>query len=184
MVLWGSLSLLFPVSDWGFLFTHILRHTNSFFSRSPWCFLFALPQNKRSLSLFIFFFYIHLFHVYSSFFFWCLVQSGLLLFLKLAFLCYSSTALAGGYSCVTLTLTLTLLFFNITQKFTNLLVQLSIFLIDLFVGTYRLSSHARLEAFIIQTKLKLTNDDVNKARPPKSSDKRFNASETFVWLLY
>jgi len=45
------------------------------------------------------------------------------------------------------------LFFNITQKFTNLLVQLSIFLIDLFVGTYRLSSHARLEAFVIQTKL-------------------------------
>jgi len=46
------------------------------------------------------------------------------------------------------------LFFNITQKFTNLL-QLSIFLIDLFVGTYRLSSHARLEAFVIQTKLNL-----------------------------
>ena len=45
------------------------------------------------------------------------------------------------------------LFFNITQKFTNLLVQLSIFLIDLFVGTYRLSSHARLEAFVIQTRL-------------------------------
>jgi len=45
------------------------------------------------------------------------------------------------------------LFFNITQKFTNLLVQLSIFLINLFVGTYRLSSHARLEAFVIQTKL-------------------------------
>jgi hypothetical protein len=45
------------------------------------------------------------------------------------------------------------LFFNITQKFTNLLVQLLIFLIDLFVGTYRLSSHARLEAFVIQTKL-------------------------------
>jgi hypothetical protein len=41
------------------------------------------------------------------------------------------------------------LFFNTT------LVQLSIFLIDLFVGTYRLSSHARLEAFVIQTKLKL-----------------------------
>jgi len=39
--------------------------------------------------------------------------------------------------------------FNITQKLTNLLVQLSIFLIDLFVGTYRLSSHARLEAFVI-----------------------------------
>ena len=47
------------------------------------------------------------------------------------------------------------LFFNITKKFTNLLVQLSIFLIDLLVGTYRLSSHARLEAFVIQTKLKL-----------------------------
>jgi hypothetical protein len=28
--------------------------------------------------------------------------------LKLPFFCYSSTALAGGYSCVTLTLTLTL----------------------------------------------------------------------------
>jgi hypothetical protein len=45
------------------------------------------------------------------------------------------------------------LFFNITQRFTNSLVQLSISLIDLFVGTYRLSSHARLEAFVIQTKL-------------------------------
>jgi len=50
-----------------------------------------------------------LYTLYSSFFFWCLVQSGLFLFLKLAFLSYSSTALAGGYSCVTLTLTLTLL---------------------------------------------------------------------------
>ena len=46
------------------------------------------------------------------------------------------------------------LFFNIT-KFSNLLVQLSIFLIVLFVGTYRLSSHARLEAFVIQTKLNI-----------------------------
>ena len=36
---------------------------------------------------------------------------------------------------------------------TDLLVQLSIFSIDLSVGTYRLSSHARLEAFVIQTKL-------------------------------
>jgi len=34
-------------------------------------------------------------------------------------------------------------------------VQLSIFLIDLFFGTYRLSSHARLEAFVIQTKLNI-----------------------------
>ena len=66
----------------------------------------SLIQNKRSLSLFTFLFFIHLFHVYSSFFSWCLVESGLFLFLKLAFLCYSSTALAGGYSCVTLTLTL------------------------------------------------------------------------------
>ena len=41
----------------------------------------------------------------------------------------------------------------LAQKLTNLLVQLSIFLIDLFVGTYRLSSLARLEAFVIQTKL-------------------------------
>jgi len=45
------------------------------------------------------------------------------------------------------------LFLNIIQRFTNSLVQPSIFLIDLFVGTYRLSSHARLEAFVIQTKL-------------------------------
>jgi len=51
------------------------------------------------------------------------------------------------------------LFFNITQKFTNLLVQLSIFLIDLFVGNYRLSSHARLEAFVIQTKLKTKSEN-------------------------
>jgi len=42
---------------------------------------------------------------------------------------------------------------HVTQRFTNSLVQLSIFLIGLFVGTYRLSSHTRLEAFVIQTKL-------------------------------
>ena len=30
----------------------------------------------------------------------------------------------------------------------------TVFLINLFVGTYRLSSHARLEAFVIQTKLR------------------------------
>jgi len=58
-----------------------------------------------------------LYSLYSSFFFWCLVQSGLLLFLKLAFLCYSSTALAGGYSCVTLTLTLTLLLSELMDIF-------------------------------------------------------------------
>jgi hypothetical protein len=50
------------------------------------------------------------------------------------------------------------LFFSTTQRFTNSLVQLSIFLIDLLVGTHRLSSHARLEAFVIQTKTKLTKD--------------------------
>ena len=37
---------------------HILRHINSFFSRSPLCFLFALLQNKRSVSLYAFLFYI------------------------------------------------------------------------------------------------------------------------------
>ena len=54
------------------------------------------------------------------------------------------------------------LFFNIAQKLTNLLVQLSIFLIDLFVGTYRLSSHARLEAFVIQTKQTYSSSHFNK----------------------
>ena len=42
---------------------------------------------------------------------------------------------------------------HVTLRLSILLVQLSIFLIDLFVGTYRLSSHARLEAFVIQTNL-------------------------------
>ena len=42
--------------------------------------------------------------------------------------------------------------FQHNSRFTNLLVQLSIFLFNLYVGTYRLSSHARLEAFVIQTK--------------------------------
>ena len=48
-----------------------------------------------------------------------------------------------------------IIFLRVISKFlfTNSLVQLSIFLIKLFVGTYRLSSHARLEAFVIQTKL-------------------------------
>jgi len=57
------------------------------------------------------------------------------------------------------------LFFNITQKFTNLLVQLSIFFIELFVGTYRLSSHARLEAFVIQTKLEKHKKYKTRKRP-------------------
>jgi hypothetical protein len=60
---------------------------------------------------------------------------------------------SSTYSTISLKVISKVLFFNITQKFTNLLVQLSIFLIDLFVGTCRLSSYARLEAFVIQTKL-------------------------------
>ena len=50
---------------------------------------------------------------------------------------------------------------GLLKKFTNLLVQLSIFLIDLFVGTYRLSSHARLEAFVIQTNINWTTGKLN-----------------------
>ena len=45
------------------------------------------------------------------------------------------------------------LFDNISEGDIKAAVQLSIFLIDLFVGTCRLSIHARLEAFVIQTKL-------------------------------
>ena len=60
-------------------------------------------SSKQTFSFSIFLFFIHQFHVPSSFCFWCLVQSGLSL-LEAGFLCYSSTALAGGYSCVTLTL--------------------------------------------------------------------------------
>jgi len=75
------------------------------------------------------------------------------------------------------------LFFNITQKFTNLLVQLSIFLIDLFVGTYRLSSHARLEAFVIQTKLKLFISTVSgqACYPP---DPQSFSSYSFWWRSF
>ena len=77
--------------------TNFLRHINSFL-------LVLLDAfSLRFFNTNVLFLY----SLYSSFFFWCLVQSGLFLFLKLAFLCYSSTALAGGYSCVTLTLTLT-----------------------------------------------------------------------------
>jgi len=56
------------------------------------------------------------------------------------------------YLIIILTVISKVLFFNVTQRFTNSLAQLSIFLIEFFVGTYyRLSSHARLEAFVIQT---------------------------------
>ena len=58
------------------------------------------------------------------------------------------------YLIIFLTVILKVLFFNITQRFSDSLVQLSIFLID-FCWDLWLSSHARLEAFVIQTKLKL-----------------------------
>jgi len=66
------------------------------------------------------------------------------------------------YLIVFLQVTSKVLFFNITQKFTNFLVQLSILLIDLLDGTYRLSSPARLEAFVIQTNLKLLLSFLNE----------------------
>ena len=72
------------------------------------------------------------------------------------------------------------LFFNITQKFTNLLVQLSMFLIDLFVGTYRLSSHARLEAYVIQTKLKLVLVFSHKLTPVSTT--KCSRSQTAINL--
>jgi len=75
----------------------------------------------------------------------------------------------GTSSSTYLKVILKVLFFNITQKFTNLLVQLSIFFIDLFVGTYRLSSHARLEAFVIQTKLNLICPNMLCAMPVGSA---------------
>ena len=52
--------------------------TVQFVSRSPWCFLFALLQNKRSVSLYTFLFFIHLFHVSLAFvsFVWPGVVSG------------------------------------------------------------------------------------------------------------
>jgi len=52
------------------------------------------------------------------------------------------------------------------QHNSNLLVQLSIFFIYLFVGTNRLSSHARLEAFVIRTKL---NQGFDKDLEPLNS---------------
>ena len=73
------------------------------------------------------------------------------------------TAPVQLYLIIFVTVISKVLFFNITQKSTNLLVQLSIFLIYLFVGTYRLSSHARLEAFVIQAKLNCTIKDNDTA---------------------
>ena len=91
--------------------------------------------------------------------------------------CTSSSA----YLIIFLMVISKVLFFNITQKFTNLLVQLSIFLIDLFVGTYRLSSHARLEAFVIQTKLNYQIlDRFNSVAVPKFSRYQCACSKRLV----
>jgi hypothetical protein len=50
---------------------------------------------------------------------------------------------------------------------------LPIFLIDFIVGTYRLSSHARLEAFVFQTKLNLGHAiGANKVHPIRYLAKR------------
>jgi len=99
--------------------TNFLRHINSFL-------LVLLDAfSSRFFNTNVLFLYT----LYSSFFLWCLVQSGLFLFLKLAFLCYSSTALAGGYSCVTLTLTLGAKSFGITL---SLVGFFACFLLHLF----------------------------------------------------
>jgi len=68
------------------------------------------------------------------------------------------------YLIMFLTVISKVVIFNITQRYTNSLVQLLIFLI--FVGTYRLSSNARLEAFVIQTKLNQTRSFGHRKNPP------------------
>ena len=78
LVLRGSLSLWFLVSDHASC-TNFLRHINSF----PLVLLDAFSSRFFNTNV------LFLYTLYSSFFFWCLVQSGLFLFLKLAFLCYS-----------------------------------------------------------------------------------------------
>jgi len=76
---------------------HIKLLSRYFFSRSPWCFIFPLLQNKRSLSLYTFLFYMHLFHVPSSFCFFCLARCSFRLFPN-----FRWDALWGIYSDVTL----------------------------------------------------------------------------------
>ena len=80
----------------------LLIHTHpetyqQLFSGSPWCFLFALLQNKRSLSLYTFLFYIHQFLVSSSFCFFCLARCSFRLFPN-----FRWDALWGIYSDVSL----------------------------------------------------------------------------------
>ena len=75
------------------------------------------------------------------------------------------------------------LFYNISQRFTYSCVQLSIFLIDFFVGTYRLSSHARLEAFVIQTNF--TEDSIrNKCVQGSSGWKATSALQVGLARTY
>jgi len=69
-------------------------------------------------------------------------------------------------------------------KHTNLLVQLSIFLIDLFVGTYRLSSHARLEAFVIQTKQRLARPWKHRKKETKENADKVDTSVELARTVY
>ena len=59
----------------GFLYTHILRRINSFFL--VLLDAFSSPSSKQTFSFSIhFLFYIHLFHVSSSYCFFCLARCG------------------------------------------------------------------------------------------------------------
>ena len=60
-------------------------------------------------------------------------------------------------------------------------MQLSILLIYLFVGTYRLSSHARLEAFVIQTKLNGDQEGCRLGLKPAPDESRWQYWKGHVW---
>jgi len=119
LVLWGSLSLLFPVSDWGFLirssYTHILRHISNFFLVLLDAFSSRFFKTNVLFSHYTFLFYniigtrfnyhiyghrsriIHQFHVSSSFCFFYLARCSFRLFPN-----FRWDALWGIYSDVTL----------------------------------------------------------------------------------
>jgi len=63
-------------------------------------------------------------------------------------------------------------------------VQLSIFLIDLLVGTYRLSSHARLEAFVICLLNMLAEYAQHSCYILLHKSKTLNALTPWLQLLY